>query len=289
MKRILTVQDISCFGKCSLTVALPIISAMGVEAVILPTAVLSTHTQFKGFTFHDLTQEITPICQHWKKEGIKFDALYTGYLGSFEQIDLMKKLFETFTDKDTLRIVDPCMGDNGALYKGFNQEFASKMAELAGIADVILPNLTEASFMLGVPYKTACSYDQAYIEDLLVSLSKLGAKKVILKGIEFANDQPTLKGIVGKIGIASYDASTKRTDYYFHKKQPKSYHGTGDIFASVCVGALMRGMSLRDSYKLAGDFVSLSIEKTEEHLYGVDFEYCFSYLINELHKTGICE
>ena len=152
MKRIVTIQDISCVGKCSLTVALPIISAMGVEAAIIPTAVLSTHTMFKGFTFRDLTSDIEPIMEHWKNEGFKFDAIYTGYLGSFEQIELMHRLIAEFKGPKTKVIVDPCMADNGKLYPGFTPEFAKAMAGLCAEADIILPNLTEASFMLGEPY-----------------------------------------------------------------------------------------------------------------------------------------
>lgn len=145
MKRIVTIQDVSCVGKCSLTVALPIISAMGVETAIIPTAVLSTHTMFKGFTFRDLTSDIEPIMEHWKKEGFKFDAIYTGYLGSFEQIELMHRLIKEFRGPDTKVIVDPCMADNGKLYPGFTPEFAKAMAGLCAEADIIVPNLTEAS------------------------------------------------------------------------------------------------------------------------------------------------
>lgn len=286
MKRVVTIQDISCVGKCSLTVALPIISALGVETAIIPTAVLSTHTMFQGFTFHDLTNEITPICAHWKKEGFTFDAIYTGYLGSFEQINLMKKLFADFASEKTLRIVDPCMADNGALYTGFTQEFAFEMARLAGIADVVLPNMTEASFMLGVPYKKAGEYDETYIRNMLLDLSKLGAKQVVLKGVEFTSDQSTIKGTKGKIGIAAYNSETKTFSYYFHNKQPKSFHGTGDIFASVCVGALMRDATLQQAYSLAADFVEAAIKETVSHenynTYGVDFEAVFPYLIKRI-------
>ena len=285
MKRIITVQDISCVGKCSLTVALPIISAMGVEACVLPTAVLSTHTAFKGFTFRDLTSDIQPICDHWKNEKIHFDAIYTGYLGSFEQLDLMHKLIADFGGGDTLAIVDPCMADNGKLYPGFTQEFAFAMAKLCGKADVIVPNLTEASFMLGIPYVES-GYDEEYIKDILKKLAALGAKKIVLKGVEFDKDQEDLKGIDGKIGIASYDAETGTFDWYFHKKMPQSFHGTGDIFASVLTGALMRGLSLQKSYSLAGDFVVESIKETLSHedynWYGVDFEAAFPYLIKRL-------
>lgn len=287
MKRIITVQDISCVGKCSLTVALPIISAMGVEAAILPTAVLSTHTMFQGFTFHDLTNEITPICEHWKKEKITYDAIYTGYLGSFEQLDLMKKMFADFKGKKTLVVVDPCMADNGKLYTGFTQDFAFAMAKLAGLADVILPNMTEASFMLGVEYK-AKGYDLDYVKDMLKKLASLGCKKVILKGIEFDNPQPGIKNVKGKIGIACYDAKTKKFSFYFHEKQKTSFHGTGDIFASVVVASLMRGATLENSYKLAADFVEESIKETVSHknhnTYGVDFEACFPFLLKKLNR-----
>ena len=285
MKRIITIQDISCVGKCSLTVALPIISAMGVEASVLPTAVLSTHTAFKGFTFRDLTSDIQPICDHWKQEKIHFDAIYTGYLGSFEQLDLMHKLIADFGAGDTLAIVDPCMADNGKLYPGFTQEFAFAMAKLCGKADVVVPNLTEASYMLGIPY-VASGYDEAYIKDILKQIAALGAKKVVLKGIEFSQDQDDLTGVAGKIGIASYDAATDTFDWYFHQKMPQSFHGTGDIFASVLTGALMRGLSLQKSYSLAADFVVESIRQTLSHKdynwYGVDFEAAFPYLIKRL-------
>ena len=289
MKRIATVQDISCVGKCSLTVALPIISAMGVEAAVLPTAVLSTHTAFKGFTFRDLTDDIAPICEHWKKEGIAFDAIYTGYLGSFKQLELMSELFDDFRGDHTLVFVDPCMADNGKLYPGFTQEFAFAMAKLAGKADVIVPNLTEASFMLGIPYR-AEGYDEQYIRSILVKLAALGAKKTIVKGIVFGEDQETIKGAKGRIGIMSYDAEAQRFSSYFHEKLPISFHGTGDVFASVCVGALMRGLTLDDSIKLAADFVVGSIRSTVSHegynWYGVDFETAFPFLLKRLEESG---
>ena len=266
MKRIITVQDISCVGKCSLTVALPVISAMGVEACVLPTAVLSTHTAFKGFTFRDLTQDISKITEHWKNEKLHFDAIYTGYLGSFEQIELMNKLIQDFGGGDTRVIVDPCMGDNGALYSGFTQEFAFAMARLCSKAEVIVPNLTEASFMLGVPY-IAQVYTKEYVEDLLKKLAGLGARRIVLKGISFDDK---------KLGIACYDSESDKITWYFHEKMQQSFHGTGDIFASVLTGALVRGLSLDEACRLAADFVVESIRATLSHKdynwYGVDFE-----------------
>lgn len=266
MKRIITVQDISCVGKCSLTVALPVISAMGVEACVLPTAVLSTHTAFKGFTFRDLTGDITAITSHWQQEKISFDAIYTGYLGSIEQIDLMHKLINDFGGGSTRVIVDPCMADNGNLYSGFTTDFAKAMAGLCSKADVIVPNLTEASFLLGLPY-IAAGYDKNYIEDLLQKLAALGARRIVLKGISFDDK---------KIGIACYDSYSQKTIWYFHEKMPQNFHGTGDIFASVLTGALVRDFSLDKACRLAADFVVESIKATLSHKdynwYGVDFE-----------------
>jgi len=273
MKRIITVQDISCVGKCSLTVALPIISAMGVEACVLPTAVLSTHTAFKGFTFRDLTDDITPVCQHWKDQKLHFNAIYTGYLGSIHQIDLMLQLIQDFGGKDTLAIVDPCMADNGNLYSGFSQDFVETMKKLCAKADVIVPNLTEACLLLGIPYQ-ASGYNKEFIENMLIDLSATGAGKVVLKGVDFNN---------GKIGIASYDSVTKQTNWYFHEKLGTGFHGTGDIFASVLTGALVQGKSLEESYKLAANFVLEAIKNTLSHKdynwYGVDFESALPHLI----------
>ncbi len=285
MKRIVTIQDVSCVGKCSLTVALPIISAMGVETAIIPTAVLSTHTMFNGFTFRDLTSDIKPICDHWKKEKFHFDAIYTGYLGSFEQLDLMKTLIQDFSDNQTITIVDPCMADNGKLYPGFTQEFAFAMKDLCSKADIIVPNMTEASFMLGIPYK-AEGYDLNYIKDLLQKLTNIGAKKVVLKGIVFSEPQPEIGDVTGKIGVMSYDKTADKYEYYFHEKQPQSFHGTGDIFASVLTGALMNGKSLKEAYTLAANFVVESIKATLSHedhnTYGVDFETAIPYLVKNL-------
>ena len=266
MKRIITVQDISCVGKCSLTVALPVISAMGLEACVLPTAVLSTHTAFKGFTFRDLTSDISKITAHWKQEKIGFDAIYTGYLGSFEQIKLMQQLIKDFGGGSTRVIVDPCMGDNGSLYSGFTPDFAKAMAGLCSKADVIVPNLTEACYMLGLPYK-AQGYDKEYIEDLVKKLAGLGARRVVLKGVSFDDK---------KLGIVCYDSQSEKITWYFHEKMPQNFHGTGDIFASVLTGALVRGLSLEEACRLAADFVVASIKATLSHKdynwYGVDFE-----------------
>ena len=276
MKRILTIQDISCVGKCSLTVALPIISAFGIETSVLPTAVLSTHTAFSGFTFRDLTCDIKPITEHWLSQNIDFDAIYTGYLGSLEQIDLCKDIFEKFKKKDNFILVDPVMGDNGMLYKGFTQEFADNMASLCSKADIIVPNLTEASFMLHTTYVEE-NYDENYVRDLLKKLTDLGSKIAILTGISLSDD---------KIGIYGYDREKNQYFNYFSKQIFAKFHGTGDIFASTLCGALTKGKSLSDSAKLTVDYTVQCIKETmknkEHNWYGVDFETCLPFLIENI-------
>lgn len=278
MKRIVTVQDISCVGKCSLTVALPIISAMGTEAAVLPTAVLSTHTMFKGFTFCDLTDEIEPISSHWKKENMDFDAVYTGYLGSARQIALTKDLISKFKGDNTLVLVDPAMADGGRMYTGFEKSFALEMATLCSVADIIVPNLTEASFMLGEEY-VAEGYDEEYIKDMLKKLTFLGCKTAVITGVSFEKD---------KLGVMSYDSESGEYFSYFRERIPESFHGTGDVFASTFLGALMRERSVGDSLKIATDFTVECIKATlgnpQERKYGVNFEEEIPYLVSRMDK-----
>jgi len=277
MKRILTIQDISCLGKCSLTVALPILSAMGVETVILPTAVLSTHTMFEGFTVKDLSDQLEPITAHWKQQGFKFDAIYTGYLGTEEEIETVKGIIRDFADESTLVFIDPAMGDNGKLYPAFDMAYAKKNATLCGIADVIVPNITEAAFMTGKDYKEA--YDEAYVKELLAELLKLGTKTAVLTGVSLSD---------GKTGAMGFDGSTGEYFVYQNDRIPAAYHGTGDIFSSVCVGALVRGLSRYDAIKLAADYTAKTIDITRNNpdkpWYGVDFEATIPELVDELYK-----
>ncbi len=272
MKRIMTIQDISCVGKCSLTVALPIISAAGVETAVLPTAVLSTHTAFPKFTFRDLTDEIEPIGDTLRELGIDFDAIYTGYLGSFEQLDLVDKFITDFKGKDTFVLIDPVMADNGKLYKGFTEEFAHAMATLCAKADLIVPNITEAAYMLDVPYNP--DYDEEYIRSLLKQLTTLGCPRAALTGISFSED---------KIGVYYYDSTTDTYFKYFNEKLPTSYHGTGDTYASAALGAIMRGIPVQRALAIAVDFTLECMKKTEEdpthRFYGVNFESALPYYI----------
>ena len=272
-KRVLTIQDISCVGQCSLTVALPIISACGVETGIIPSAILSTHTAgFTEFTFRDLTADIPEIEKHWIKENIKFDAVYTGYLGSTEQIAYVKSIMDTTGKKDSLNIVDPAMADNGKLYPLFNTEYVNAMKTLCAKADIVIPNITEASFLTDMEYKA--EYDEAYVKLLCDKLHALGAKTVVMTGVGYKADRTGV--IVSENG---------KVEYYEHKKISKGCHGTGDVYASAFCGALMRGKTKFDAAKIAADYVVKCIENTqgdESHWYGVKFETAIPDLIDML-------
>ena len=274
MKRVLTIQDISCLGKCSITIALPVISALGSETVILPTAVLSTHTMFKNFTVKDLSDQIEPITKHWLSEDVKFDAIYTGYLGTPEQIDQMKELFSQFRGENTLVFVDPVMADNGKLYPAFDMAYAKKNAELCGAADIIVPNITEAAFMTDMEYREEKDHDEEYIKKMLGRLAELGARINVLTGVSL---EP------GKTGVMGLDTETG--DYYLYQndKINATFHGTGDLFSSTCVGEMMKGRSWQDAMRIAAEYTARTIEVTMQNpdkpWYGVDFEATLPELI----------
>ena len=231
-KRIVTIQDLSCFGKCSLTVAHPIMSAMGLEVCPVPTAILSTHTAgFKDWTFRDLAADLPAIAAHWKSQGLTFDGFSTGYLGSQEMI---------------------------------------------GMADVIVPNLTEASFMLGEEYVPS-GYDEAYIHGLLRRLAALGCRVAVVTGVVY---DPARQGAV------AYDAASGTFFQYFRENIDVSFHGTGDVFTSALAGAVVLGKSMQDALRIAVDYTVDCIQATmpdrQEHWYGVKFESCLPGLIRSL-------
>lgn len=265
MKRIASIQDVSCLGRCSQTVALPVISAMGVECAILPTAVLSAHSCFPDFTCTDLTDQLLPIVRHWRSQGVRFDALYTGYLASDRQVAVVLQLLEMLAQEDTLVFVDPAMADHGRLYTGFGPEFPALMAQVVSRARITVPNITEACLMTGMDYRE--TYDEAYIRALLRGVAALGAEKVVLTGVSFDPE---------RIGFMSYDSVTGEFDHYFNRREPHAYHGTGDIFSATALGGIMRGLSLRDAFCLAVDFTLHCIEVTrtdpQATWYGVEFE-----------------
>ena len=276
-KRVAAIHDLSGFGKCSLTVALPILSAAGIETSALPTAILSTHTGgISGYTYHDLTEDMRPVMKHWKSLDIKFDAIYTGFLGSFEQLDIVKEFFDAFRQEDNLILVDPVMGDNGELYTVFTREFAIGMRMLCQKADIIVPNLTEAALLLDEPFHPG-PYTHAYIESLLRKLGALGPQKVVLTGVYFKEDE---------LGAATYDRTTDTIDYVFTQKIPGYYHGTGAVFASALRSALLNDFSLIDAAAIAVHFTTDSIRRTykakTDYRFGVNFEQSFPDFLKEL-------
>lgn len=273
VKRILTIQDISCVGQCSLTVALPILSACGLETAVLPSAVLSTHTGgFTGYTFRDLTEDIPAIAAHWKKEGIRFDAFYTGYLGSSHQIDYVADILDTAGKEGAVSIIDPAMADNGKLYAGFDEDFVQAMKRLCEKADYLLPNITEACLLTDTEYRD--TWDSAALTELGKKLFDRYGSVVVLTG---AGCSPERTGVLIRSG--------EKEERYEHKKIAQGCHGTGDIFASSFTGALFNGFAPLKAAKIAADYVVSCIEATagdKEHWYGARFESSLPGLLGAL-------
>ena len=265
-KKVLAIHDISCLGRCSLTAAIPIISVAGAEVIPLPTAVLSTHTGgFTNVAFRDLTTDMRPITEHWKTLGCQFDVIYTGYLGSPEQVDIVKDIMRDFSTPETLIVVDPVMADAGEYYSLITPDFVIGMRELCAMADIITPNLTEAAFLLEEEYKEC--YTKEETESILRKLSKLGPKKIVLSGVSTGEHT---------IGAASYDVQTDEISYSLAEKIDGFYHGTGDTFASALIAALTRGISVNEATRIAVEYTLACIRRTyaeqTDTRYGVDIE-----------------
>lgn len=272
-KRILTIQDISCVGQCSLTVALPILSAAGLETAILPSAVLSNHTGgFSGWTFTDLTEDMPKIREQWETEKIDFAAVYTGYLGSAKQIDYVKDIVNSRLKPGGRFIADPAMADNGKLYAGFDEAFVEAMKKLCFSADIILPNITEAALLTDSVYRE--SYDKAYTDELTEKLLARGAKTIIFTGVSYKPETT---------GVLVVENGTPQ--YYEHRKIAGGCHGTGDVYASAFVGALENDFPAFEAAKIAADFTLECIENTQgdsEHWYGVKFETALPSLMRTI-------
>ena len=263
--RVLAVHDLSGFGRCSLTVALPVLSACGITCACLPTAILSTHTGgFTGYTFRDLTDDLQPMADHLSREKIRFEALYTGYLGSEKQLSIVENILTEFGRPGVLTLVDPVLGDEGRLYAGLTPRMVAGMRRLCARADVIVPNMTEAALLLGRPYADG-RLDEEKIRALCEGLLSLGAKAVALTGV-MPDD--------GHIGAACFDG--KELTLCVTERIPARFDGTGDVFSSVLVGALMNGKPLPAAAKTAAGFtkdcIALTAARGGNPHYGVDFE-----------------
>lgn len=269
MKRIVSIQDISCIGKCSQTVALPIISSMGIELAVLPTSILSTHTAFKNFTLKKLTDELYKIIEHWKKENFKFDLIYIGYTGAVEILDFVLYFISQFKTNENIIVFDPAMADHGKMYAGIDKSIQSKIKEVAQKADILRLNLTEASILLNKEYKEGISLEEG--KEMAKELCDIGVKKTIITGIEQNN----------KIGAIGYDGSKYCSN--FETKYDVKYHGTGDIFTSTLAGCMVLGKTLEEAIKVATKYTTECVRITYESLdsndYGVDFEKAISYLL----------
>ena len=277
--RVIAVHDISCVGRCSLTVALPILSAAGLETSVIPTAVLSTHTgEFSGYTFRDLTDDIEPICEHWRSLGIGARSIYTGYLGSYRQLEIVEKLIADFKESDTFVLVDPVMGDAGKLYSLIDEKFVGGMKKLCSMADMIVPNITEAAMLTDSEY-IGHGYSKDYIKELLKKLSLLGPRYSVLSGVSFEK---------GKNGSAAYDRETGEFSFFFSDHVDGFYYGTGDVFASALLGAILNEKSVSDSIKIAVDLTIGAIRRTyaagTDKRYGVHFESELPSYIRALGK-----
>lgn len=266
-KRVAAIHDISGIGKCSLTAAIPVISAAGIETAVMPTAILSTHTgNIKGYTYRDLTSDIVPFYSHWKSMGIEFDGIYSGFLGSTEQVDIVSDFIDIFKKDGCVVMVDPAMADSGLMYTTFSEDFAGEMIKLCKKADIIVPNLTEAVFLLGEEYREP-PYSIDYIKDLLFRLSHLGPSMIVLTGVHTSETEIT---------CYVYD---KNKDEFFSchsERYSGTYYGTGDIFASALLGAYMNGKSIFESTEIALDFTCKAVKRTFEAgtdtRLGVNFE-----------------
>ena len=276
-KRVAAIHDISCVGRCSLTVALPLLSAAGIETNVIPTAVLSTHTGgFCDYTYRDLTGDMLPIAEHWSRLKLKFDALYTGYIGTPEQLTILNEIVDLLQDDETLLFVDPVMADNGTLYKCIKPEYIEGMRKFCKKANVITPNMTEAMFLLDMEY-TEGPYHESLVQEILQRLSEFGNDHIILTGVSYDND---------RLGAVAYDCARNKYTYAFSRVVNGTFHGSGDVFASVLLGALLNGKTVEQAMKIAVDFTVYCISSTKKEgadlRYGLNFEKNIPHLIKDL-------
>ena len=278
MKRILTIQDISCFGKCSTTIALPILSAMGIETAVLPTAILSTHTMFADYIKRDLTDAILPFAKQWRDNGVKFDAIYTGYLGTVKDIELVMSVIDLFRNDDTMLFVDPVFGDHARTYAGISEDYAAHCAQLCRTADYVVPNITEACLMTGAEYKE--EYDEDYALELAQRVCGLGAANAVLTGVSYSG---------GTIGYQGLNRKSGQAFSYQNKRIDILSHGTGDLLSAAAAGALVCGKRPELAFRIAADYTAETIRVTKEDSddprYGIHFESTIPLLLEMMGKA----
>lgn len=258
VQRVAAIHDLSGFGKASLTIVIPVLSAMGIQVCPLPTAILSTHTEFENFTFLDLTEQMGPIISHWKNLKIRFDCVYSGFLGSPKQIDIVSDFIREFSRQNQIIVVDPVMGDDGELYPTMGNEMVEKMRELVRVSDLITPNMTEASLLLGKPARKIMEREEA--KDWLRELAAAGPRMVVITSVALRED--------GSMCVLAYDRGSDKFWKIQHKYVPAHFAGTGDMFTSVLTGSLLQGENFPVSIERAVEFVRLAIYAT----YGYDHD-----------------
>lgn len=280
-KRCLTIQDYSCMGRCSLTVALPILSACGIETIGLPTAILSNHTAFSSWTYVDLTAEMEKSIDKWKDYDHHFDSFYTGYLGT-DQIPVVIDIIRKLKTEDSFVMIDPAFGDGGKMYPGFDEKkHVERMKELLSLADITCPNLTEACFLADEEYKGEGPLDDAFLEGIARKIAALGPKQVLLTGTVFDDN---------RIGCTCYDKEKDTFHSYETECYPGRYHGAGDSYCSAFVGCTLNGLSIDDCIRISHDFVHQSMKyDIDNHidglLYGLQFEKALPDLIKEIENA----
>ena len=267
MRHVLSIQDLSCTGRCSLTVALPILSSMGCRCTVLPTTVLSSHTGFPAPHRRGLTEHIAPITRHWKEIDLHFDAIGVGYLADPEQAEAVAQVLADFP---ALTVVDPAMGDHGKLYSSITDEQVAAMAKLCRQGNVLLPNVTEAAFLTGLPYRQ--TPDKEYLQELTAAMCDFGADAVVITGVSGQS------GTIGFCGRAAGD------DFFYQAPCIQSqFHGTGDMFAAVLLGAMMAGKQVPAAAELAAGFVEQTLSHSGKNTpHGAEFETQLPWLWNKL-------
>lgn len=274
-KKAALINDISCLGRCSLTAAMPILSACGIESVPVPTGIFSAHTEFEGFVKEDLTDKMEQFVEHWKSLGIRFDCIYSGYLANRKQTETVQRFLLDFKKSDTLCIVDPVMGDNGVFYKGIDDSFIADMRFLCSAADIIVPNVTEACMLADIEPEVD-GYGMDFVKELLVSLRNITPARIVVTGVDLGD---------GQIGCAVYDSLMGRANMFFTPKTEGRFPGTGDVFASALTAAVMNGKAFADAVQTAMGFTCKCVEATLEAETDRKYGLCFEPEIKNLIKS----